>query len=78
MPETVWHVTIPAIALMPAATADDAERIVAEALDRAGFYPYEEGRRVFESEPVEPTALFRSPDDPSVIAGTDRSRRRRQ
>jgi hypothetical protein len=67
MPETVWHVTIPAIALMPAATADDAERIVAEALDRAGFCPYEEGRRVFESEPVEPAVLFRSADNPDSV-----------
>jgi hypothetical protein len=72
MPETVWHVTIPAIALMPAATADDAERIVAEALDHAGFYPYEEGRRVFESEPIEPTPVFRSADHahPSILKGT--------
>lgn len=54
----IWHVTIPAIALVPAATADEAERIVAKALDRAGFLPYEEDRRVFDSEPVLPSALF--------------------
>lgn len=67
MPDTIWHVTIPAIALVPAATAEDAERIVAKALDRAGFYPYEENRRVFESEPVEASALFHSADVPPHV-----------
>jgi hypothetical protein len=54
----IWHVTIPAIALVPAATAEEAEAILAEAIERAGLHAYEEDRRVFESEPVLPGSLF--------------------
>jgi hypothetical protein len=48
----VWHVTIPAIALIAADTAEEAERVMTHALERCGFHPYEEDRRVFESDPV--------------------------
>ena len=66
MSKTIWHVTIPAIALVPAATATEAERIVADALNRAGFHPYEEGRRVFESEPVDRPTSFESAHKPAI------------
>jgi hypothetical protein len=55
----IWHVTIPAIALVAAETAEEAEEYVAAQLDRAGFHPYEEDRRVFDSEPVMMTSLFK-------------------
>lgn len=58
MPETIWHVTIPAIALVRAATAKEAEAFAARQLDFAGFHPFEEDRRVFESEPVDDSSIF--------------------
>jgi hypothetical protein len=55
---TAWHVTIPAIAIVPADSAEDAERYVAEHLERAGFYPYEENRAVIESDTTDPETFF--------------------
>lgn len=51
----VWNVAVPAVALVRAATREDAIAIVAAALTAAGLEAHEEGRDAFESEPV-PTA----------------------
>jgi ParB-like chromosome segregation protein Spo0J len=47
-----WNVLIPVVELIVAETAEDAQRILAESLQRFGFEPYEEGRDAFESEPL--------------------------
>ena len=54
----VWNVAVPAVALVRAATREEAIAIVAAALDAAGFEAYEEGRDAFESEPVSASAEF--------------------
>lgn len=59
----LYHVTIPAIAIVEADSPEAAEAFVARAIDRAGFYAYEADRVVFESEDV--------PDE-DVYAGVPR------
>lgn len=54
----VCNVLIPAVALIEAPTAAEAERILERALNAAGILPYEDDRDVFESEPVDQASLF--------------------
>ena len=57
---TVWNVLVPAVALVEADTAEQAEKVVERALEAAGLLAFEEDRNVFESEPVPFTSLFRA------------------
>lgn len=55
---TLYHVTIPAIAIVEAESPEAAEAFVVAEVERAGFYAYEQDRVVFESEDVEPDAIY--------------------
>ena len=54
----VWNVSVPAVALVRARTAQEAIEVVAAALEAAGLCAFEENRDAFESEPVDPSSEF--------------------
>ena len=51
--QQIWHVTIPVIALVAAATAQNATQAVVSSLEQFGYTVHDQDRRVFESEPVD-------------------------
>lgn len=63
--QPIWNVGHAVVALVEAADADQALSIVRNALEKAGFSPYDESSDnvAFESEPVPADAVF----DPARI-----------